>query len=106
MGGDVKRSKPMRQKSVKRQLADAELRAATEQRRRFTRDWCEAPSEFCGITRPHRGQHAHHVRRRSQGGGHEFENLRWLCFDAHRHVHDHPQQAAEHGLLVLRETFG
>lgn len=50
------------------------------------------------------GEHAHHVRRRSQGGSDTVSNLKWLCRACHSHVHESPAWAAEHGLLELRKT--
>lgn len=95
----MKRGKPLRSRSAKRELADAQLDVARELRRRQARDWCEGDTPAC---RPgaHRGHHAHHVRTRARGGGHDVENLRWLCWDAHDWVHAHPAEATERGLLA------
>lgn len=90
-------------RSAKAAAGDAEFEASRAERRRMARDLCEAPPHFCGTKRgPHQGHHAHHVKRRSQGGGHEVDNLRWLCWEAHQFAHDHPIEAAAYGLLSLR----
>lgn len=34
-----------------------------------------------------RGVHAHHRRRRSQGGEDTVENLAWVCLACHHHIH-------------------
>lgn len=46
-----------------------------------------------------RGEHAHHILRRSQGGPDEPGNLLWLCAPCHEHAHRNPAWAYEHGLL-------
>ena len=46
------------------------------------------------------GQVAHHRRRRSQGGGHDPENLLWLSDPCHAYVHDHPTSAFPAGLML------
>ncbi len=43
--------------------------------------------------------HAHHVRRRSQGGAHDPRNLLTLCEKCHRHVHLHVAESKEAGWL-------
>lgn len=45
-------------------------------------------------------EHAHHVRRRSQGGSDTARNLVAICGPCHRWVHDHPVRARELGLLA------
>lgn len=44
----------------------------------------------------------HHVLRRSQGGGHEPENLLHLCNRCHGWVHANPAEAMEKGWLKKR----
>lgn len=58
---------------------------------------CEARIEgvCCGT-----GDHLHHVRRRSQGGGDSPANLRLLCELCHEWTHRHPAAAVELGLLA------
>lgn len=41
----------------------------------------------------------HHIKRRSQGGGNEEDNLLCLCDAHHRYVHDHPEWSRSLGLL-------
>lgn len=57
---------------------------------------CEAKLPGCKGS----GQHAHHRRRRSQGGRHELANLVWLCHPCHTWIHAHPEQSFVHGFLV------
>lgn len=102
-GRPLQRRSRLNPRSAKRKLAEAELAVAREQRRRQAGGWCEGNTPACRPG-PHLGYHAHHVARRSQGGGHEVENLRWLCWDGHTWVHDHPREAAERGLLARREA--
>lgn len=66
---------------------------------------CEAKAHRgCKASSPPRfGQHAHHVRRRTQGGSDKVSNLLWVCFLCHDWIHDHPKLAAERGLLDLRK---
>ncbi len=45
------------------------------------------------------GLHAHHMRRRSQGGPDTMNNLVTLCAGHHGWVHDHPAFARMIGLL-------
>lgn len=98
-GRPLQRRTRLRQRSAKRERAEAEFAVAREQRRRLARDWCEGDTPAC---RPgaHRGHHAHHVRTRARGGGHDVENLRWLCFDAHEWTHRNPAEATALGLLA------
>jgi len=56
---------------------------------------CEARLVRC--TRA--AEHVHHVKRRSQGGGHEVENLLAVCFGCHEWIHANPAEAFEKGLL-------
>ena len=42
---------------------------------------------------------AHHVRLRSQGGGHDVDNLVATCNACHRYVHEHPEWARENGWI-------
>jgi 5-methylcytosine-specific restriction endonuclease McrA len=56
---------------------------------------CEARLPICTGT----AEAVHHVLRRSQGGGHEPENLLHLCNSCHQWVHANPAKAVEKGLL-------
>lgn len=62
-----------------------------------SRGRCEArTSSLCtGV-----GVHAHHVRRRSQGGSNDPTNLLWVCFFCHAAIHANPEQARELGMIV------
>ena len=88
---------PLRRVSAKKQARDRVL--AENRRAAFDRDqWtCQAaaalptPCVFPLV--------AHHVTRRSQGGGHDLPNLLTLCDFHHRWVHDHPAEAKSLGFL-------
>jgi 5-methylcytosine-specific restriction endonuclease McrA len=58
---------------------------------------CEARWEGCGG----RGEHAHHVRRRSQGGEDSVDNLLIVCQSCHGAIHANPKRASERGHLKL-----
>ena len=47
-----------------------------------------------------RGNQAHHIRRRSQGGDHSPANLVWICEPCHTWAHAHPAEAVDLGLLA------
>lgn len=89
---------PLRRVSEKKKIADAQLRVVVEKVRRRANGWCEANTPACR-SGAHQGAHAHHVLRRSQGGGHDESNLVWTCFDGHTWIHAHPAEAVERGLL-------
>ena len=82
-----KRSK--RAKAVKYAQARAEVIERSQGR-------CEAACE--GVCAG-RGDQAHHVRRRSQGGKDEPGNLLWVCHRCHGHIHAHPATSMALGLL-------
>lgn len=63
-------------------------------------DW----AHVCGLTFRHAGEHPHHLRLRSQGGPDDLSNGLWVCFDAHRWIHDHPEAAERLGLLESRKA--
>lgn len=46
------------------------------------------------------GTTAHHIKRRSQGGGNDARNLLWTCAVCHAAIHNFPAMAAEAGLLA------
>lgn len=46
--------------------------------------------------------HAHHRRRRSQGGAYSWDNLLAVCDHCHAWIHDHPVMARALALLVFR----
>lgn len=92
----------LRPRSPKRAAQDRRLAQARAQVLARCDGRCEANVE--AVCRPavHDGVHAHHVRRRSQGGPDTPENLLWVCADAHRWIHDNPAAAAAMGLLERR----
>lgn len=95
----MKRGRPMARRSAKAIERDREFATARREREQLAGGWCEADTPAC---RPgaHRGAHAHHVKLRSQGGGHEVENLRWVCWDGHEWVHANPEAARAMGLIA------
>jgi len=60
---------------------------------------CEGNVEGVCPPLPHTAEHVHHILRRSQGGGHELDNLVHLCARAHIWTHDHPAAGRTLGLL-------
>lgn len=74
-----------------------ELRASKAEVLLRSRGRCEAgdfPHDCEGLA-----TQFHHLRRRSQGGSNDPENLVHLCTPAHMRVHAFPAEAAAHGLL-------
>lgn len=51
-----------------------------------------------------KGVHLHHRLMRSQGGGHEAENLTLCCESCHSFIHANPEWSYERGWLLHRET--
>lgn len=49
-------------------------------------------------------EHAHHRRRRSQGGADSAANLLAVCRECHRHIHANPAWSEAQGFL-LRSSF-
>lgn len=92
------RLKPM---SEKRRAGLATLIDAREQVERRARGLCEANTPACPIG-PHAGSQAHHVLRRSAGGGHTPDNLLWVCDAAHAHIHGNPAESMARGWLKSR----
>lgn len=97
----------MRTRSAKKAKADnhlATVRALVLARDggcTFTR-WGTIADDFAEVAPPRccaGGLHAHHIRRRSQGGPHTMDNLTTLCAAHHGWVHDHPALARLLGLL-------
>ena len=74
--------------------------ATREAVRRRANGFCEVLAFRCEI----KGVHIHHRLMRSQGGGHEAENLLLVCDSCHRYIHDQPEYAYERGWLLHRET--
>lgn len=86
--------------SARRREELAELRAARVLAMMRAKGHCECGGFNPGC--PGYGSEAHHVVRRSQGGDHHPDNLRWLHPDCHRLVHANPAAAAAAGLLARR----
>ena len=95
----MRRGRPIARRSAKAIERDRELEQTRRAREQQAAGWCEGDTPACRRG-AHRGAHAHHVKLRSQGGGHEVENLRWLCWDAHDWVHRNPAEARTLGLLA------
>lgn len=89
----MKRAGPLRRRRplVARRRADTTELAAYKARHRGV--YCQR----CGA-RP--GCHAHHRRRRSQGGTDDHANLAWLCPPCHRWVHNNVADAIDAGYLI------
>lgn len=58
-----------------------------------------------GHPRPVYG-HAHHLKRRGQGGADHLSNLAWVCGLCHGHLHHRVEWAYEVGLLRRRQDPG
>lgn len=56
---------------------------------------CEARCDGCTGS----GHHAHHIRRRSQGGQDTVTNLLWVCRSCHDWIHANPAASYELGYL-------
>jgi hypothetical protein len=63
--------------------------------------FCEVSTPACPPGR-HEGHHAHHIRLRSQGGGHDPANGLLVCAASHRWIHDHPAISYANGWLERR----
>ncbi|CAB4144458.1 HNHc domain containing protein [uncultured Caudovirales phage] len=57
--------------------------------------YCEARWEGCTF----RAAHVHHIKRRSQGGGDEVENLLAVCSHCHHMIHTNVAEAVTKGHL-------
>lgn len=62
--------------------------------------FCEARTPACTGNY----EHAHHRRRRSQGGRDVVSNLVAVCLACHGHIHAHPEESARYGLLEFTTT--
>ncbi len=63
---------------------------------RRSKTLCEARTKACSG----RGNQAHHVLRRSQGGSDRIDNLLWVCTGCHDWIHKHVAAAQAKGLLM------
>ena len=75
----------------------AATKAAVSER---SRGWCEVGAGGCRV----KPSQLHHRLMRSQGGGHEADNLLAVCSPCHEYVHQHPEYAFERGCLLHRVT--
>lgn len=92
-GGPLQRRSALRKVGKKGKRDAAELKAAQGLLHARSGGVCE----FCSH-RP--AVHAHHIKRRSQGGDNSQWNLAHLCAHCHGWVHDHPAEAVKVGLLT------
>lgn len=95
------RRTPLRKRSAKAEAKEAQLAESRKAVLARCGGYCEANTPACP-PRAHAGFHVHHVRLRSQGGGHEPENLLYVCPDAHRWIHGNPAESAIRGWLERR----
>lgn len=58
--------------------------------------WCEIGTYNC----EGRATQLHHVKRRSQGGGHDEPNLKGVCDGCHVWIHHNVAQSKERGWLA------
>lgn len=85
--------------SDKKKQRDAELAEARDKVRERSFGRCEANTPACPL-REHAGVHVHHIRRRSQGGTHDPDNLLHCCEAAHTYIHANPDESFKHGWLL------
>jgi len=84
-----------------KKAADGPTAAAKEAVRLRSRGYCEVGSVGrCRIL----GTQAHHRLMRSQGGGHEVDNLLHVCGPCHDYIHANPEYSYERGWLLHRVT--
>lgn len=102
-----RRADPDHEPVVSKRLATAARRESEWQETRAavifrSRGLCEA--NWPGVCKPgpHRGDHVHHRRLRSQGGGNELDNLMHVCHVVHGHAHDVDRAGAEERGIIVR----
>lgn len=117
----MKRHKPIRSRSERRERFEAELNGVTDALYARAGDLCEICQEaeihpLCVACRGHSWDlwcdlcvdrmfagllgHRHHRLRRGQGGGNDLSNLMALCDFCHKHVHAYPTLSFERGWLL------
>lgn len=97
----MKRSGRLRPVSVKQRRKNAEWQAAREVALSRAHYWPQCELVGFGADHEHWGGiEVHHRLRRSQGGGHDLDNLVVLCSAAHAYVHKNPEWAYGVGLLI------
>ena len=73
-----------------------ELRASRIEVMERSKGFCEAQTDICA----HIARHAHHKKRRSQGGSDSPDNLLALCESCHNWIHANPEESFRRGWLV------
>lgn len=86
--------------SMGKRAADGPTGATRQFVEARSRGYCEVGSLGC----LGRGVHLHHRLMRSQGGGHEADNLLNVCRHCHDLIHAEPMFAYERGWLLHRVT--
>jgi hypothetical protein len=89
----MKTSKRTAAKNRVKQKEYAEARKVVYQR---SHGFCEARWDGCVKV----ANHAHHMKRRSQGGTNDPSNLLAVCHVCHDKIHRNPSEAFEKGHLV------
>lgn len=101
----MKRSEPPTRKTpLKRTNMTRKRRKASpamKQARRLAVERAEGLCEARWADCAGRAEHAHHIRRRSQGGEDEVDNLLMVCFKCHAAIHANPSLAAKKGHLRM-----
>ena len=94
------RSLPLRQRSLRKSEADAVYTVNRQQRFVQARGQCEFKAG--GLRCLEGAAETHHVRRRSNSGlpDHSTGNLRALCAEHHRYIHEHVAWAHEKRWIV------
>lgn len=93
----MKRSQISRRPSVRKRKADLLLDQARPLA--MARDGHECQAHRA-IAIPCAGRLVvHHMRLRSQGGGHDLENLLTVCDAHHRHIHANPAESKALGFI-------
>lgn len=89
----------MRQVSAKNAVKERELVKSKKAVLFRSNGMCEVATPVCPPEGRHRGAHHHHVKERSAGGGHDKENLLFICLPAHDWIHTHQDEAIAAGWL-------
>lgn len=94
-----KRKAPLKRSNLKRKprKASPAMKRARSLAVERAEGLCEARWTGCSA----RGEHAHHIRRRSQGGEDVVENLLIVCQSCHGAIHANPALAHQKGHLKL-----
>lgn len=92
-------SPTLKRRSDKKRATDAEYAQARAAVKFRAYGRCEVNTPACP-PREHRGDHCHHVLRRSQTGGHDPALLLLVCAEAHEYIHQHPAESYDKGWLI------